>query len=151
MVKKTDDKDLKSIDHIGLALWRAAQLWRQRMAAEMAARGYPWHLEARGDVLSHLGPSGRSQTDLTTALGMSKQAVQQLIDQLETDGVVKRVTEPKDKRAKRIELTQLGLEDFAMRNKVKRAIGTEYQQKLGDAHFEALKIALTKLTEDSQK
>lgn len=146
MVKKVDSSDLTSIDHVGVALWRAAHLWRHRMSSEMATRGYPWHLEARGDVLAHMGPSGRSQAELTKALGMSKQAVQQLIDQLETDGVVQRVSDPKDKRAKRIEFTALGLEDFAQRNKVKRQIEAEYREKLGDTDFEILLNALKRLS-----
>lgn len=145
MVKKIDNGTLSSIDHIGIALWRAARLWREQMTQEMAARGYPWHLEARGEVLSHLGPSGRSQTELTAALGMSKQAVQQLIDQLEKDGVVKRIADPKDKRAKRIEFTELGRKDFAERNKVKREIEEKYREKLGTKDFEALLSALKRL------
>lgn len=145
MVKKIDNGTLSSIDHIGIALWRAAHLWREQMTQEMAARGYPWHLEARGEVLSHLGPSGRSQTELTAALGMSKQAVQQLIDQLEKDGVVKRIADPKDKRAKRIEFTELGRKDFAERNKVKREIEEKYREKLGTKDFEALLSALKRL------
>ena len=60
LVKHLDDNDLASIDHIGLALWRAAHDWRNRMRAELAARGYPWHQSAAGEVLAHLGPSGIS-------------------------------------------------------------------------------------------
>ena len=55
-------------------------------------------------------------------MGVSKQAVQQLVDQLEAQHVVRRVADPADKRARRVELTALGLADFAERNRVKRAI-----------------------------
>ena len=54
MVKSLDDMDVASIDHIGLWLWRAAIGWRSRMRTEMAARGFPWHSEARGPVASAL-------------------------------------------------------------------------------------------------
>ena len=47
----------------------------------------------------------RSQTALTAASGLTKQAVQQLLDQLETQGVLTRVPDPADRRAKRIALT----------------------------------------------
>lgn len=140
-----DKADLKSIEHVGVVLWRAAEHWRHLSAEELAARGYPWHREARGMVLAHLGPSGRSQTQLTTALRMSKQAVQQLVDQLEKDGVVRRVPDPDDKRAKRIELTALGLRDFAERNKVKRMIEADYRAKLGDKLFGQMMQGLQKL------
>jgi DNA-binding MarR family transcriptional regulator len=147
MVKGLDEDDFKTIDHVGIALWRAALSWRARAANEMANRGYPWHLGARGEILAHMGPSGRSQSELTVALGMSKQAVQQLIDQLEADGVLKRVPDPDDRRAKRIELTELGLVDFAERNRVKRMIDAEYKSLLGEKAFAALTDALARLSQ----
>jgi DNA-binding MarR family transcriptional regulator len=137
-----------AIDHIGLWLWRAATDWRGRMRSEMALRGYPWHSEARGEILAHLGPSGMSQTELTARMGHTKQAVQQLIDQLAADGVVQRTPDPDDKRAKRIELTELGLRDFAERNRVKRLIEEEYRQRLGDKRYKRLEKALRKLSEE---
>src|SRR5690606_12236134 len=105
MVKLLDDDDLSSIDHIGIALWRAALAWRTEMRSELAARGFVWHLHAGGEVLAHLGPSGISQQLLTERMGLSKQAVQQLVDRLEADGVVRREPDATDRRAKRITLT----------------------------------------------
>lgn len=148
MVKAGDTEMPETIDHIGTALWQAARDWRRRMADEMAARGYPWHREARGEVLAHLGPSGRAQSELTAAMGMTKQAVQQLLDQLEADGVIKRVTDPSDKRARRIELTELGLRDYAARTMVKRAIEERYRVRLGHDHFSQLEAALRKLRDE---
>lgn len=147
LVKALDDTDLASIDHIGLALWRAAHDWRNRMRAELAARGYPWHQSAAGEVLAHLGPSGISQALLTERMGLTKQAVQQLVDQLETQGVAGRAPDPNDGRAKRIVLTELGLRDFAERNRVKRLIEKQYREKLGAEAFAALEAALAKLAD----
>ena len=144
MVKQLDEK-ATSIEHIGIALWRAARDWRLRMGAEMAARGFPWHQTASGEVLAHLGPSGLSQTTLTARMGLSKQAVQQLVDQLEADGVVRREADPEDRRAKRVLLTELGLRDFAERNTVKLLIQAQYRERLGPALFDALDQALAAL------
>jgi DNA-binding MarR family transcriptional regulator len=145
LVKDLDDSDLASIEHIGIALWRAALAWRSRMRAEMARRGYPWHQSAAGEVLAHLGPEGISQAELTVRMGMSKQAVQQLVDRLEELGVVMRELDPADRRAKRLMLTQLGLHDFAERNRVKREIEAEYREKVGEKAFVTLKRALARL------
>jgi len=147
LVKQLDDSDLASIDHIGLALWRAAHDWRNRMRTELAARGYPWHQTAAGEVLAHLGPSGVSQALLTERMGLSKQAVQQLVDQLEAQGVVARAPDPNDGRARRIVLTALGLRDFAERNAVKRLIEQQYRDKLGAEAFAALAAALAQLAD----
>lgn len=132
-------------DHLGLWLFRAAADWRGRTRNEMAARGYPWHLEARGEVLNHLGEAELSQTELTAKMGFSKQAVQQHVDQLAADGVVERRPDPADKRAKRIALTELGLRDLAERQRVRRAIEAEYRTKLGDKRYKRLEKALKKL------
>ncbi len=145
MAGPPDDTELATIDHVGVALWRAATGWHQRLQTEMAARGYPWHLGARGEVLAHLGPSGRSQAVLTAQMGLSKQGVQQLLDQLESEGVVRRVADPDDKRARRVELTALGLADYAEQTRVKRAIEAEYRQLLGGPLFEHLIEALDRL------
>lgn len=142
-----DDYDLKLLDHIGIALHRAAADWRATFRAEMAVRGFPWHMAASGEVLAHLGPSGIAQTELTARMGLSKQAVQQLLDQLETDGVVRRESDPADKRAKRVVLTELGLADFAERNRVKQQIEERYRDKLGKKLFGKLEKALRKLAE----
>lgn len=147
MVKKLDD-DIRSIDHVGLLLWRAAQGWRERMSGEMAARGFPWHREARGDVLAHVGPAGVSQSVLTERMGLSKQAVQQLLDQLEKEGVVARLPDPEDKRLRRVELTGLGLFDLVERNAIKRQIEDEYKALLGPELFAQMERALRLLAEN---
>lgn len=148
MVKALDDDPAqtpRTIEHIGIALHRAAQAWKARMQREMAAKGYPWHLGARGEVLAHLGPSGMSQTRLNQLMGLSKQAVQQLLDQLEADGVIARVPDPEDRRARRVVLTELGLQDFAERNRVKQQIEADYSRLLGPDTLKALTDALNTL------
>lgn len=148
MVKSRDDDDIVLMDHIGVLLSRAAADWKSRMQEEMVGRGFPWHGEARGEVLAHIGPSGTSQSVLAERMGMTKQAVQQLVDQLVAERVVKRVPDREDGRAKRIELTALGRRDFVERNKVKRAIERRYRKTLGDNRFAQLEKALRMLTED---
>ena len=145
MVKQIDDMELQTIDHIGIGLHRAAENWRSSFRNEMAKRGFPWHLGASGEVLAHLGPSGLSQTVLTERMGLSKQAVQQLLDQLEAAGVVRREPDPADKRAKRVVLTDLGLRDFAERNRVKQEIEDAYRDRLGKKLFGKLQKALKEL------
>jgi DNA-binding MarR family transcriptional regulator len=146
MVKQIDDRDLESIEHVGIVLWRAATMWRTEFREKMAERGYPWHMTAAGEVLSQLGPSGISQSALTDLMGVSKQAVQQLVDQLEAQGVVRREPDPTDGRARTVMLTELGLKDFAERNRVKRAIEARYRDKLGDM-YAPMVLALDRLAE----
>jgi len=75
-------------------------------------------------------------------MGLSKQAVQQLLDQLEGEGVIQRVPDSRDKRARRVELTGLGLFDLVERNAVKREIEDEYKAILGAELFAQMERAL---------
>lgn len=144
MVKSLDDKHLL-VDHIGLDLWRAAAAWRDRHHAEMVARGHAWYGDARSGVAAHLNPRGMAQSELVEKMGISKQAVQQLLDGLEADGIVTREPDPQDGRGKRVVYTARGLAAVSDSVKVKRAIERDYRQRLGDRTVDALVTSLRKL------
>lgn len=119
-----------------------AGAWRDQYRQEMARRGYPWHLTAVGDLLDHLPAVGISQAALSATTGMTKQAVQQLLDQLEANGILKRETDPGDKRARRIVLTELGLRNLADRALVLAEIEANARESLGKKPFKKLKKTL---------
>ena len=61
---------------------------------------------SRFDVLNHAGtPEGRTQQDLAAALLVTKGNITQLLDGLESDGLIER---RRDGRAKRVYLTERG-------------------------------------------
>ena len=142
MVKKVDDAHPLLPDHVGLDLWRAALAWRERLHAEMVARGHDWYGDARGQIAAHLDPRGMSQAELARRMKLSKQAVQQLLDQLEEEGIVKREPDPDDGRGKRVVYTKKGLAALTDAVAVKRAIEADYRSKLGARAFDALVASL---------
>jgi DNA-binding MarR family transcriptional regulator len=144
MVKTLDDTHLVD-DHIGLDLWRAAVSWRDRLNAEMVGRGHAFYGDARSAVAAHLNPSGMPQAELVRRMGMTKQAVQQLLDGLESDGIIVREPDPSDGRGKRIVYTQRGRAALKDAAKVKREIERDYRARLGGAALETLKRSLRKL------
>jgi len=131
--------------HLLNALTAVAEAGKQDFRREMAVRGFPWHLTASGEVLAYLEPAGLSQTSLTERMGLSKQAVQQLLDRLEAEAVIRREPDPLDKRARRIVLTELGLRDLAERRLVLRDIEERYRETLGKKLHSKLEKALRKL------
>lgn len=147
MVKKIDDL---VIDHIGVALWRAAAAWKERLHSEMVRRGHDWYGDARSVIAIHLDPSGTSQSELVARTGLTKQAVQQLLDGLESDGMVRRTPNPEDARTKRVEYTAKGLAAVRDANAIKREIEADYRKRLGDRAFAALEAALGALVEPSK-
>jgi len=126
-------------------LTKVATSTRDTFRREMARAGFTWHLNASGEVLSHIPREGISQAALTQRMGLSKQAVQQLLDQLEAAGVVRRETDPLDRRARRVVLTDLGLRDAAAQKETLARIQEGARDRLGKKLLGKLEKALKKL------
>lgn len=78
--------------------------WRGVLDSRLAPLGMS---EARWQVLLHLSRADHvlSQVELADAMGITPPSVVKLLDRLEEDGWVLRITEPQDRRSKRIGLT----------------------------------------------
>ena len=135
MVKSLDDKIPELLDHVGWRLWRLARAWKAEFDAAMVARGHRWFAEARSNLLAHLDREGTPQSVLVARMGVTKQAVQQFVDELVEDGIVERRSNPGDRRSKFICLTRKGARVIADANVVKEAIQSEYAAALGKARF----------------
>ncbi|KAA1184876.1 MarR family transcriptional regulator [Rhizobium tropici] len=143
MVKKLDDNAL--LDHIGWRLWQASRAWQGEFAAGMREAGHEWFSEARAGLIGHIPRHGLRQSRLIERMGISKQAVQQLIDGLEAEGILRRRNDPEDRRGKVIVFTEKGLAALSDGEHIKLAIERGYRERLGDIHFSALMEALRAL------
>lgn len=133
------------IDHAGWRIGRLFKKWKQDYDAEMTALGHGFIAEARGAVIGHLRPTGAPQSMVAAELGISKQAVQQLIDELEAEGIVERIANPDDARGKLVILTAKGAAALRDSNRIKREIEARYQSALGQGDFAVFMAALEKL------
>lgn len=113
----------------------------------MVARGHAWYGDARSVIAMHLDPRGLPQSELVRRIGTTKQAVQQLLDGLEADGIVRREPDPEDGRTRRVVYTAKGLASLREGVAVKRAIEDDYRRRLGARRFDALVSALRALEE----
>ncbi|MBN9310793.1 MarR family transcriptional regulator [Devosia sp.] len=148
MVKTLDDNAMPPlIDHVGWRLWRLARQWKTEFDTAMAARGHGWMAEARGAVVGHLRPGGMSQSALPAAMGISKQAVQQLVDELVAEGIVERIPDPTDGRGRIVRLLPRGKQAIADGNEVKLEIEARYADRIGAGRLAALNAALDALAE----
>lgn len=130
---------------LGQLLGLAAVQWRRRLREDVAARGFPFFAEARSEVLAHVPAEGLPQAALAPRMGMSKQAVQQFIDQLVADGVVTREANPIDKRLKTIRLTELGLRARQEADRIRQSIDTDIRVTIGDKGYRRLRKTLRKM------
>ena len=145
MVKPLDEIQPALLDHVGWRLWRVSRQWKEAFDAGMRARGYPWFGDAPSNVIAHLDRAGTRQKELVGRMGLSKQAVQQLVDELVKGGVVERRPDPADKRGNIVVFTRAGLSMLADANVVKLALEDECRAKLGGKGFHNLINALRKL------
>jgi DNA-binding MarR family transcriptional regulator len=152
MVKLLDDihndKPAELIDHVGFRIWRLAQAWKAEFHAAMVARGHGWFAEARANLLPHLDRGGTEQSVLPGRMGVTKQAVQQFVDELVGDGILERRANPADRRSNIIGFTRKGQKVLADANLVKIAIQKRYQAKLGKDRFASLLECLEMLDSD---
>jgi len=147
LVKKIDDL---SIDHIGWRLWDAAAIWKDRFAAEMIAAGHNWYAEARSSVVPYIGPDGTRQSEIVARMGLSKQAVQQLVVDLEKAEIVRRESDPHDGRGKIVRFTDKGLTAVRDSAKAKRRVEAELREQLGDADFKRLYELLIRIGSEAE-
>ena len=92
-------------------LFKASRLVNERALARAASgTGAPTAplRPAHTALLPHLDFEGIRLTDLAARVGVTKQAVGQLVDDLVALGMVERIEDPTDKRAKRIRFSRRG-------------------------------------------
>ncbi len=117
----------------------------QRMLAELHAAGFTDLVQAHFAVLRYPGPDDRRPSDLAAEVGMTRQAMNYLLGQLEAAGYLVRRDDPEDRRSKRIHLTERGR---AVRDTIRRtvaAIEHDLEQQLGCERFAQLRALLVEL------
>src|SRR6476469_5743919 len=89
--------------------FKAARLANERALARAASDpARPPVRAAHTALFPHLDFEGIRLTDLAARVGVTKQAVGQLIDDLARLGMVERVADPTDRRAKRVRFSRRG-------------------------------------------
>jgi hypothetical protein len=90
-------------------LFKAARLANESALARAASDpAGPRVRPAHTALFPHLDFDGIRLTDLAARVGVSKQAVGQLVDDLAALGMIERTSDPTDKRAKRIRFSRRG-------------------------------------------
>jgi DNA-binding MarR family transcriptional regulator len=104
-VNSSEDDDIGDIPP---ALGRAVRAMSGTMMAKIASRGFEGMTPAFAWLMPLLDATGVRPTTLAQRAGISKQAISQLVRELEARGYVKQVRDPTDTRAKNVCLTKRG-------------------------------------------
>ncbi len=109
MAGPTDREKLETVKRASWAqlLMKCARLVNERALARLPTPPQGPRLRpAHTALFPHIDLAGTRLTELARRLGISKQAVGQLVDELQRIGVLIRVPDPRDRRAKLIRFTE---------------------------------------------
>ncbi len=145
MVKKVDEKLL---DHIGWRLWDAAAVWKNAFEFEVQCAGHDWFTGAPSAVMAYIPKGGARQSAIVEKMGLTKQAVQQLLVELEKMDVIERVADPEDRRGRIVRLTKKGMAAKTDSEAAKLRVEARMRNTLGATEFDALFELLKKIGSD---
>jgi DNA-binding MarR family transcriptional regulator len=124
--------------------WEAVQ---RHMLERLHERGFDDLDAAHLNVFQYPGPQGARPSELAVQLGVSKQALNYLLGELERTGYVERQPHPDDQRSKRIALTDRGT---AAVGAIRDAVGeveAAWADQLGADRFAQLRALLVELND----
>lgn len=99
-------------------------------------------------LFPHIALEGTRITELAEKLRITKQAVSQLVDDLENLGVLARVPDPDDARAKRVIFTERGRAGLLEGLAVLRSLEEELQARVGAKAMASLRATLLAIHDD---
>jgi DNA-binding MarR family transcriptional regulator len=122
--------------------WEAVQ---QHMLERLHERGFDDFDRAYFAVFRYPGPQGARPTDVAARLGISKQALNYLLHELERLGYLEREPDPDDLRSKRIVITKRGIAAVGVIRDAVAEMETAWAKQLGPKRFTQLRNLLLEL------
>lgn len=120
----------------------------ERLRGEFAARDMGGLRPLHALLLVPLLGGGRHASDLAETLGVSRQAVAQVVTRLELDGYLTRIADPGDARAKLVCLTPRGRAALRTMRATALAVEDEWRQRLGAERLAGFRDTLITLLSD---
>ena len=130
---------------LGALLTEGQDAWQRALDDALAKRQAP-AIGASAELLRQLSLAGISQSLLAERMGLTKQAIQQSLDQLETLGLIRREPDPVDRRAKYVVLTEEGLHALELRRDAEKEAERVLRDALGKKALRQLGKGLRRLS-----
>ena len=117
----------------------------ERLRADFAGQGMAGLRPLHALLLIPLLGGGRHASDLAETLGVTRQAIAQVVTRLEQDDYVKRVSDPGDARAKLICLTPRGRAALRTMRASASTVEDEWRRRLGAERLASFRDTLITL------
>jgi len=124
--------------------WESVQ---RHMLQRLHERGFDDLDAAHLNVFQYPGPQGARPSELAGRLGVSKQALNYLLGELERTGYVERQPHPDDQRSKRIALTDRGMAAVVVIRDAVGEVEAAWAKQLGADRFAQLRALLVELND----
>jgi DNA-binding MarR family transcriptional regulator len=130
-------------------LLRLLGLATRQLAADLNSKlieaGVTDHRDSWNNVMPHIPDGGIRLTDLAARAGMTKQAMAELVTEIERRGYIQRTTDPADRRAKIIEYTDRGWAIVRLALAALGELEAEVTGRLGEDQVRLLRGALLEI------
>ena len=145
-------KDLLDMreNNIGRLFQHAARNYSERALALLHERGFSDITLFHTVLISNLDTAGAQISAIAEKAGITKQAMGQLVNDLEKKGYVKKTKSREDSRAYVINFTERGKDALLAAYEVKVIIENEYKALLGIDNVENLRELLKTLIDGSK-
>ncbi|MEC9397354.1 MAG: MarR family transcriptional regulator [Myxococcota bacterium] len=128
-------------------LFKSARLLNDYAIAQMVAMGFEGIRVTHTRLFPHVDLEGTRMSVLAERVGVSKQAIGQWVDELEEMGLLERVADPDDGRAKLVRFARDG-ESLIDGVRALIAIEQEFSRVLGEERWQELGESLAVLLEE---
>jgi DNA-binding MarR family transcriptional regulator len=112
---------------------------------QLGEEGFEGIRYRHGSVFRFIDTEGSRLTALAERSGLTKQAIAEVVDELERLGYVERAADPSDRRAKIIRLTERGAEGQVAAARILREIEQRWAQLLGQDRIVMLRRAVEEI------
>lgn len=129
-------------DNIGRLLNNAVRRFENRVLELMAVAGYADARLSHINLTRNLDGEGTRLTELASRAEMTKQAMGELVDQCAEIGLVERIVDPVDKRARIVKFTSLGREWLDSFRKAVDQAEREMRDEIGRTRHDGVRDAL---------
>lgn len=114
----------------------------ESLQASLQAAGWERMSRTRSMIMVSITAGINRPADLARSLGISRQAIHQLLQAMRDEGLIEMVADPKDRRAKVVQFAASADKIRADAAKIMKGIEKELARRLGEAEFKSLKKAL---------
>jgi DNA-binding MarR family transcriptional regulator len=130
-------------------LLRLLGLATRQMATDLNDKllgaGVTGHRDSWNNVMPHIPPSGIRLTDLAARANMTKQAMAELVAEIEHRGYLQRTPDPADRRAKVIQFTDQGWATVNLALAALAELEAEIARRLGEPAVRQLRSTLLQI------